>query len=38
MLLIGSGDELCGLLIAQFQAVAYHWLAVGPSAFPGFVY
>jgi hypothetical protein len=38
MLLIGSGDEFCGLLPALFQAVAYHWPAVGPSAFLAFVY
>jgi hypothetical protein len=38
MLLTGSGDELCGLLPALFQAVAYHWPAVCPSVFPAFVY
>jgi hypothetical protein len=38
MLLTGSGDELCGLLPALFQAVAYHLPAVDPSAFPAFVY
>jgi hypothetical protein len=34
MLLTGSGDELCGLLSALFQAVAYHLPTVGPSPFP----
>jgi hypothetical protein len=38
MLLTGSEDELCGLLLALFQAAAYHPPAVGPSAFPVFVY
>jgi hypothetical protein len=38
MLLTVSGDKLCGPLPALFQAVAYHWPAVGPSAFPAFVY
>jgi hypothetical protein len=38
MLLTGSGDELCGLLAAVFQAGTYHLLAVSPSAFPAFVY
>jgi hypothetical protein len=38
MLLTGSGDELCGPLPALFQAVAYLQPAVGPSAFPAFVY
>jgi hypothetical protein len=38
MLLSGSGDELCGLLTALFQAMSYHLPVVGPSAFPGFVY
>jgi hypothetical protein len=38
MLLTGSGDELCGMLSAQFQAVAYHPPTVGPSGFPVFVY
>jgi hypothetical protein len=38
MLLVGSGDELCGPLHALFQVAAYHPPAVGPSAFPGFVY
>jgi hypothetical protein len=38
MLLTGSGDEVCGLLPALLQAVAYHLPAVGFSAFPGFVY
>jgi hypothetical protein len=38
MLLTGSGDELCGLLPALFQAAAYQLLAVCPSAFPAFVY
>jgi hypothetical protein len=33
MLFIGSGDELCGLLPALFQAAAYHLPAVIPSAF-----
>jgi hypothetical protein len=37
-LLTGSGDELCGLLPALFQAAAYHLSAVGPSAFSAFVY
>jgi hypothetical protein len=31
-----AGDELCGLLPALFQAVAYHLPAVSPSAFPAF--
>jgi hypothetical protein len=34
MLLTGSGDELCGLLPALFQAVAYHLPTVSPFAFP----
>jgi hypothetical protein len=38
MLLTGSGNELCGLLSALFQAVAYHPPAVSPSAFPVLVY
>jgi hypothetical protein len=38
MLLTGSGDELCGPLPALFQAAAYHLPAVGPSAFPVFIY
>jgi hypothetical protein len=38
MLLTGSGGELCGSLSAFFQAEAYHWSAVIPSAFPAFVY
>jgi hypothetical protein len=38
MLLTGSGDELCGLLSALFQAVAYHPPSVSQSAFPAFVY
>jgi hypothetical protein len=38
MLLTGSGDEFCGLLSALFQAAAYHWPTVGPSAFLVFVY
>jgi hypothetical protein len=33
-LLTGSGDELCSLLPALFQAVAYHPPAVGLPAFP----
>jgi hypothetical protein len=33
MLLSGSGDELCGLLPALFQTVAYYWPAVIPYAF-----
>jgi hypothetical protein len=38
MLITGSGDELCGLLPALFQAAAYHLPNVSPPAFPGFVY
>jgi hypothetical protein len=38
MFLTGSGDELCGLLPALFQAAAYYQPAVGPSAFPAIVY
>jgi hypothetical protein len=38
MLLTGSEDELCGLLSALFQPVAYHWPTVRLSAFPVFVY
>jgi hypothetical protein len=38
MLHTGSGDELCGLLLALFQEVAYHQPTVNPSAFPAFVY
>jgi hypothetical protein len=38
MLLTGSGDDLCGLLPALFQAVAYHPPAVSSPAFPVFVY
>jgi hypothetical protein len=38
MLLPVSRNELCGLLSALFQAVAYHLLAVSPSAFLVFVY
>jgi hypothetical protein len=38
MLLSGPGDELCELLPALFQAVAYHLLAVGLPTFPAFVY
>jgi hypothetical protein len=38
MLLTSSGDELCGLLFALFQAAAYHLPTVSPSAFPVFVY
>jgi hypothetical protein len=34
MLLTSSGVELCGLLPALLQAVAYHLPCVGPSAFP----
>jgi hypothetical protein len=34
VLLTGSGDELCSLLPALFQAVAYHPPAVGLPAFP----
>jgi hypothetical protein len=34
VLLTGSGEELCGLLPALFQAAAYHLPAIGPSAFP----
>jgi hypothetical protein len=33
MLLTGSGAELCGLLPALFQAVAYHLPAVSPLPF-----
>jgi hypothetical protein len=38
MLVTCSGDELCGLLSALFQAVAYHPPTVSPSAFPVFFY
>jgi hypothetical protein len=38
MLLNGSGDELSELLSALFLAVVYHPPAVGPPAFPTFVY
>jgi hypothetical protein len=38
VLLTGSGDELCGPLPALFQTVADHMPALGPSAFPAFVY
>jgi hypothetical protein len=38
MLLTGSGDHLCGLLLVLFQAVAYHLPTVNPSAFLAFVY
>jgi hypothetical protein len=38
MLLICSGDELCGPIPALFQTAAYHLPAFGPSAFPDFVY
>jgi hypothetical protein len=38
MLLTDSGDELCGLLPALFQAAAYHQSALGISAFPVFLY
>jgi hypothetical protein len=34
VLLTGSGDELCGLLPALLQTVAYHPPAVSPPAFP----
>jgi hypothetical protein len=34
MLLTGSGDEFCGLLLALFQGVAYLLPAVGLPAFP----
>jgi hypothetical protein len=36
VLLTGSGDELCGLLLALLQAVAYHLPAVGLPTFPTF--
>jgi hypothetical protein len=32
MLLTGSGGELCGLLLALFQAAAYYPPVLGPSA------
>jgi hypothetical protein len=38
VLLTGPGDEPCGLLPVLLQAAAYHPPAVGPSAFPAFVY
>jgi hypothetical protein len=38
VLLTSSGDELLGLIPALFQAVAYHMSAIGPPAFPAFVY
>jgi hypothetical protein len=33
MLLTGSGDVLCGMLPALFQAVTYHWPAVSLLTF-----
>jgi hypothetical protein len=38
MLLTGSEVDLCGPLLALFQAVAYHPPTVGTSAFSAFVY
>jgi hypothetical protein len=38
MLLTASGDELCGLLSALFQAVAYNLHVVGLPVFSVFVY
>jgi hypothetical protein len=38
MLLTDSGDELCGLLSALFQATSYHLPTVSLSVFPVFVY
>jgi hypothetical protein len=38
ILFTGSRYELCGLLPALLQALAYHPPAVSPSAFPAFVY
>jgi hypothetical protein len=38
MFLTGSGDEVCELLTALFQAVVYHLPTINPSAFPVFVY
>jgi hypothetical protein len=35
VLLTGSGDELCGLLTALLQAVAYHLPTVCVPTFPG---